>query len=423
MFSKTNEKGQALILITLAAVVLFAFAALAIDGSRVYSDKRHAQNAADSAALAGALKYAREGATDTVITTKARAVALSNGYAHDPASGNPVNVTFANYAGCPDGAPGKEITVEVVNHLDTTLARVIGRNEFEVKSTAVTRACKSHSGSPFPGQAVVTLCKNCKGFDATGNSKSYISGGGIFANSTSSSAVECGGAAKITAPTINVVGGVNISGCSTLTGPSPNLDTNATQLNYSDYSALFPDPPACDGTATPSGGQWHPEAGKDGSRVALSGSMDFAPGLYCITNSPGSYHGNLTGSGVTFTVTSTNLSFDIKFNGHGTITATAPTSGDYEGLLFFLPPKFDGSGNLLQTQTIDIRGNGNANVVGTIYAPSMEFYPSANSETHALKTQLIVYNVSTAGGGDQWITYDPNNTYQPARPGDLTLWE
>jgi len=55
MFIKASEKGQALILIALAAIGLFAFTALAIDGSRVYSDKRHAQNAADTAALAGAL--------------------------------------------------------------------------------------------------------------------------------------------------------------------------------------------------------------------------------------------------------------------------------------------------------------------------------------------------------------------------------
>src|SRR6266536_6197264 len=49
------ERGQALILITLAAVGLFAITGLAIDGSAKFSDRRHAQNAADTAALAGAL--------------------------------------------------------------------------------------------------------------------------------------------------------------------------------------------------------------------------------------------------------------------------------------------------------------------------------------------------------------------------------
>ena len=38
-----SEKGQALIVIALAAVVLFSFAALAIDGSMAFSDRRKAQ--------------------------------------------------------------------------------------------------------------------------------------------------------------------------------------------------------------------------------------------------------------------------------------------------------------------------------------------------------------------------------------------
>ena len=50
MHQHSSEKGQALIIITFAAVILFGFAALAIDGSMVFSDKRHAQNAADTSA-------------------------------------------------------------------------------------------------------------------------------------------------------------------------------------------------------------------------------------------------------------------------------------------------------------------------------------------------------------------------------------
>ena len=37
-----NEKGQAIILIAFTIVALVGFAALAIDGGRVLSDRRHA---------------------------------------------------------------------------------------------------------------------------------------------------------------------------------------------------------------------------------------------------------------------------------------------------------------------------------------------------------------------------------------------
>ncbi len=77
MHLKATEKGQALILIALAAVGLFGFPALAIDGSRAYSDKRNAQNAADSAALAAALGYSR-GNVDYIQSAADRAT--SDGY-------------------------------------------------------------------------------------------------------------------------------------------------------------------------------------------------------------------------------------------------------------------------------------------------------------------------------------------------------
>ena len=53
-----SERGQALIIFALAAIGLFGIVGLAIDGSAKFSDRRHAQNAADTAALAAALAKA-----------------------------------------------------------------------------------------------------------------------------------------------------------------------------------------------------------------------------------------------------------------------------------------------------------------------------------------------------------------------------
>ena len=58
--SNFSEKGQVLVLVVLSVVGLLGFAALAIDGSMVYSDRRHAQNAADAASLAGGGEAAME---------------------------------------------------------------------------------------------------------------------------------------------------------------------------------------------------------------------------------------------------------------------------------------------------------------------------------------------------------------------------
>src|SRR5512134_3470129 len=131
MFIKANEKGQALILIALAAIGLFAFAALAIDGSMAFSDKRHAQNAADAAALAGALAYVREDDIDTAARTRA----TENGY--DGGATSDVTITTTDIAAasgkCPGNTAGREVKVTIDSQVDTTFARVIGINQFKNK--------------------------------------------------------------------------------------------------------------------------------------------------------------------------------------------------------------------------------------------------------------------------------------------------
>src|SRR5512141_3503749 len=56
---RARERGQALILVVFAIVGLIGLTGLAIDGGGAYSDRRHAQNAADTAVLATALTTVR----------------------------------------------------------------------------------------------------------------------------------------------------------------------------------------------------------------------------------------------------------------------------------------------------------------------------------------------------------------------------
>src|ERR1044071_4318516 len=72
----STQRGQALVMIALAAIGLFAFAALAIDGSAIFSDRRHAQNAADTGVLQAALTKVRGGDWETAGLDRAE----SNGY-------------------------------------------------------------------------------------------------------------------------------------------------------------------------------------------------------------------------------------------------------------------------------------------------------------------------------------------------------
>ena len=155
IYKTKHERGQALILIAFAAIGLFAFAALAIDGSRQFSNKRNAQNAADTAALTAGLTQVRTGSF-TAAVAAAQARAKSNGYVHATSGtvrtwvlinlcsdqdkdlytealltetvGGVTKPKLVECPGLPVGAVKSEyIRVRIVSEIPTTFGRVLGR--------------------------------------------------------------------------------------------------------------------------------------------------------------------------------------------------------------------------------------------------------------------------------------------------------
>ena len=128
------DRGQALILIAFAAIALFGITGLAIDGSNKFSDRRHAQNAADTAALAGALTKANaETAGDSAATVSTKLVtaalnrAADNGYDGDLVT-NVVQVNSPPVDG-PYAGNKHYVQVIITSYVDTFFARVIGINQ------------------------------------------------------------------------------------------------------------------------------------------------------------------------------------------------------------------------------------------------------------------------------------------------------
>lgn len=413
MKKRSFEQGQALILIVFAIIALVGMTALTIDGGNAYSDRRNAQNAADSSALAAALANSR--GNDP--TTAARSLASINGYNNNGTS-NVVSVTIENSpsGACPGNQSGKDITVEITSHLRTYFAPVVGISQVTNKVTATGRSCDSYVAPLFNGNAIVSLAPSGIDFDAKGTPDWTITGGGIFSNSSSANSVSCGGSADVSAPSITTVGTEASRSCFS---PAPAYSSGAAQYAVSDYAALLPRAPACNGTATKTGGVWYPQAGADGSKVAFSGDMVFSTGLYCVTNSPGPFHNQITGNAVTFYIMPSN--FSMKFNGGGNLTARAPTgNGEYKGVLMFSAPQVSG-GTLLNTQALDMRGNGTGDVVGSIIMPSAAVTMFGNSGTAGFDSQIIAYQVDSGGNANIKISYNAGNNYQPPYPFTLSL--
>jgi len=415
MVHRKTERGQALILITFAIIGLIALTGLTVDGGIAYSERRTAQNAADSAAFAAALAHSR----GQNLTQAANNVALTNGYDNN-GSTNTVVVTNVNSPSgeCPAGTTNnKDITVTITTVTETSFSNLVGIQQVTNTVTATTRSCGTYVAPIFDGNAIVSLAPSGKGFDATGTPGWTINGGGIFSNSTSCPSVYRNGAATVSLPGGH---GITTPGCAQgLSGIPTNSGSGVPQYSWNQYKSLLPRTPACNGTATKVNGVWQPQSGADGSTVAFSGDMVFSSGLYCVTNSPGPFHGQISGTGVTFYITSSN--FNMKFNGGGNLTATAPVAGDYAGVLMYLAPQVDANGNLVQTQAIDMRGNGNAAFIGSIIAPSANVTMFGNSGTEGFKSQIIGYRVDTGGNADINISYNAGQNYQAAQPIEIKL--
>ena len=414
MKATSLERGQALIIIVFAIVALVGMTGLAVDGGMAYSDRRNAQNAADTGALAAALAYAR--GRDPVAT--ANTAVLNAGFTNDGVNSTvTVTVQDLSVGECPDTAIGKDITVQVRSRVQTYFAPVLGIRQVMNTVRATSRSCDPVVGPLFPGNAIVALARSGIGFDAAGTPNWRVVNGGIFSNSSDSPSARCKGAADVVAPSITTVGGVTLT-CSTSV---PQITTGSPQYQYSDYKDLLPPIPTCDGIAQKIGAYWVAQAGADGSRVAFNGDMHFGPGLFCVTNSPGPYHGEILGDGVTFYLVPTN--FSLKFNGGGNLTATAPLpdpQNPYAGVLMFSAPHLVG-GVLQQTQQIDLRGNGTAAISGSVIVPSANVTMFGNSGGSGFGTQVIAYHVDSGGNSNIFINYNASIGYQTFHPAWLTL--
>ena len=175
---RRHASGQALVVVALGMAVLIAAVGLAIDGGRLFLERREAQGAADHAALTVAQSFC-SGESLTAAEADGLASAADNGYDDDGVT-NDVAITTPS---------ANRFRVRVSTRTDTMFMRVLGISEFDVAATALT-GC-SPAGPSGPG-AVYAGGDDCNGgkyaFDVSGSTSRVF--GGVHANSN----VNIGGA-------------------------------------------------------------------------------------------------------------------------------------------------------------------------------------------------------------------------------------
>jgi Flp pilus assembly protein TadG len=450
-----HEKGQALIIIVLAIFGLVGLTGLTIDGGNVYSDRRHAQNAADAAAYAAALTMVRDG--DWQAAGLARAA--DNDYDNNGTT-NTVQVVnppiSGTYAGNSD-----YIQVLITSHVDTYFAPVLGIHQLTNQVQAVSKTKLSGIGPLFDGQAMVSLKPDDDyAFYVCGNADLNVENSGVFVNSSDECAMVAQGNVTVDADTgyaiVNSTGPLCEIGGPDVLGP---LAGGAEQIDYPPNIDLPAPSITCDsdGTFSESGGVTTYQPGNYPSGITINSSANFSPGNYCLdgnlkinggdttanfasfkfTDGEFSLNGNatFTGDHVVFyctddcdgihfngngTVTSDSTTFfletgDVEWNGGAENTLTAPTTGPNAGMLIYMPY---GS-----TNTLKINGNADSLIQGTILGTSAHIEVTGNSSSNSINSQIIGYTVESCGNGDLNIIYNAGDNYEQQEPAKIELTE
>lgn len=372
---RTSHRGQVLVLVVLALVVLIGCVALAVDVGMLWGVRRKMQTAADAAAVAGAV--ASRQSQD--VTAAANNVASLNGYT-DGANG--VIITITNpYSSTVCTSAAKCVKVAIAQPQPTYFLRVLGFSSINVSVSAA-------AGTTNSGSCIYGLGPDSPALKVTG-SPVINSQCGIISNNNA----QCGGNFTVTAP-IGVAGTANGCPANTVTNISPVPDPFAS----------LGSPPTCSGTAT--------------QNITNGQTVTLTPGSYCggitihsgatVTFSPGIYNlgagglsmsgGTVNGTGVTFIATT-----GINING-GTVNLSAPTSDIYAGtanvkaILFWDTAQSPPSSN-----NSTINGASGSTFDGVLYFPKSQLSYTGTSSSGCSSGSnvgytIIVADVVTFGG-------------------------
>ena len=175
-----SESGQAIVFIAIAIVAMFGFVGLAVDGGRVFSEQRRAQNAADAAAYAAAMAAVEGEDPYQAALTQAAVNEFTDTDTGEDAD-LPVDVIVNNpptqgqYAG-----DDEYYEVIVRGRVDGSFSRVIMINELPIEAYAVVHAKTDADG--LGDNAIHALDPDDTAMEFKGTVNVYVKGGNIMSN-------------------------------------------------------------------------------------------------------------------------------------------------------------------------------------------------------------------------------------------------
>ncbi len=407
-----TEQGQVIILLAVGIITLLGFAGLAIDGGRMYSEKRAAQGTSDTTSFTGALYLAQEDG-DITQTVKDNAIAAAEQRAVD----NGYHIDDVTVSITEDGIYYYVNTV-IDSEIDPTIIQLVYQGPLTVSALSVARVEKLTQFAL--GKALFALNESaCPALSFNGNVDADIDGSGIFSNSScTDKAIYFNGSSLADIDgTIASVGGIFV-------GKEDSLTSEGTYPGEDYYPMPTYTPPNCAGLPTYNSKEPH-----DGSTTYQPGIytnginpkndvFDMVPGLYCLDGDfdINTTNSTLVGNGVTFYMRGDSR---VHFNGGAEITLTAPQNSEWvdasniawNGMLFF-----HDYGN---TSLFNLNGNAESFFEGTIFHPDGECQINGTGSSEGMDVQVVCDTIDLIGDAELYISYNEGKQWVPPQTIDL----
>ncbi|MCR5876422.1 pilus assembly protein TadG-related protein [Phenylobacterium sp. J426] len=381
-----DRSGAAAPATALGLVALLGFAGLAVDLGHGYLQRRSSQHAADSAAYSAAVALTAGAADPT-----AQAWGVAAEYGLQPAQ---VTVNLPPVSGAYAGSAGA-IEVLVQRPGRRFLAGVVAGAPQTIRARAVARTGRTGDA------CVVALHANASASASeTGSADVRLDGCALFANSTSQSALELSGGARLTAKSVNLVGGYSQSSNSTIT-TTEGVNTGQAAIGdpYEDvgvppYETSCPMNGAKLASGTYGRTDGRPTVYCNGLTINAGASVTLRPGVHVIDRGALLVNGNATlrGDGVTIVLTSSTgadyATVDIR--GGAVVNLSAPTAGPTAGLAFMQDRRAPAWGEN------KLNGGSSQQIAGALYFPSQTVTFAGGSESGGC-TQVVASKVHFLG--------------------------
>jgi Flp pilus assembly protein TadG len=390
-----DKKGAMTAVIVAALPVFLGGLALAVDTTQWTLARRMLQRQADSGALAGAYGLAQGVDATTSVT---RDLTLNKNFGTLEAPIIERGPTTGPYAG-----NNNAVRVALETNLNLPFAGFFLSGETRVRAQA-TAALIS-----FGEVCALALdTSSATGITMTGSSIVDLQCG-MAANSVGASAITGGGSSEINASPLIAAGGI------------PASDNFATDSVLVPYAVAQPDPFAdlADPVMVGNVRQMRVQSGRVANfqpgtyrNVNIQGRANLAPGEYYIDGGSFSVgaQAELIGDGVVIILTSSTASSnsasiaDVDIMGGAYLNLKAPTSGIYEGILFYQ----DRRASFASNKYNKINGNSSSELRGAMYFPSSGLEFTGNTTMSIDCIQLVGFH----------LRFNGNSTVSNVCPGN-----